>query len=93
MKNYLHHQKNQIFFTLAHDTDAALKHYIQSLPDGAIVFLWGDHRSYSSDNSGTIPFIVYKKGEKNYFDGRDIPDLTRSNMYYYIKHLFNIKLQ
>lgn len=85
--------KKSNFFTLAHDTDAALKHYIQSLPDGAIVFLWGDHRSYSSDNSGTIPFIVYKKGEKNYFDGRDIPDLTRSNMYYYIKHLFNIKLQ
>lgn len=85
--------KKSKFFTLAHDTDAALRHYIQSLPDGAIVFLWGDHRSYSNDNSGSIPFIVYKKGEKNYFDGRNIPDLTRSNIYYYLKRFFRIKLQ
>ena len=85
--------KKSKFFTLAHNTDTALKHYIQSLPDGAIVFLWGDHRSYSNDNSGSIPFIVYKKGEQNYFDGRDIPNLTRSNIYYYIKNFFRIKLQ
>lgn len=85
--------KKTKFFTLAHDTDAALRHYIQLLPDGTIVFIWGDHRSYSIDNSGSIPFIVYKKGEKNYFDGRDIPDLTRSKMYYYLKNFFRIKLQ
>ena len=77
--------KKSRFLTLAHDTDAAIKKYIERLPDGTVIFLWGDHKSYTNNNSGKIPFIAYKKGENNHFDGRKISTLTRCNMYFYLK--------
>ncbi|WP_165068530.1 sulfatase-like hydrolase/transferase [Desulfovibrio sp. ZJ200] len=46
------------FLTLAHHTDAALQRYVQALPDGAMLILWGDHSSYAGNNSGKIPFLV-----------------------------------
>ncbi|WP_418733116.1 sulfatase-like hydrolase/transferase [Desulfovibrio sp.] len=76
------------FLTLAHDTDIALRHYVAKLPQGAMLILWGDHRSYSRDNSGLIPFLVYIKGASLHFDGRDLPVMSRCSMYYYLQKIF-----
>lgn len=76
------------FLTLAHDTDIALRHYVAKLPQGAMLILWGDHRSYSRDNSGLIPFLVYIKGENLHLDGRNLPVMSRCSMYYYLQKIF-----
>lgn len=76
------------FLTLAHDTDTALRHYVAQLPQGAMLILWGDHRSYSRDNSGLIPFLVYIKGASLHFDGRNLPIMNRCNMYFYLQKIF-----
>lgn len=76
------------FLTLAHDTDAALRNYVTQLPQGAMLILWGDHRSYSRDNSGLIPFIVYVNGSNIHFDGRNLPIMSRCNMYFYLQKIF-----
>lgn len=76
------------FLTLAHDTDIALRHYVAKLPQGAMLILWGDHRSYSRDNSGLIPFLVYIKGASLHFDGRDLPVMSRCSMYFYLQRIF-----
>lgn len=76
------------FLTLAHDTDTALRHYVTQLPQGAMLILWGDHRSYSRDNSGLIPFLVYIKGTSMHFDGRNLPVMSRCSMYFYLQKLF-----
>lgn len=75
------------FLTLAHDTDAALKRYVEKLPSGTMLILWGDHRSYAPGNSGQVPFLVYTKGQRHHFDGRDLPGLTRCKMHYYLRRL------
>ncbi len=76
------------FLTLAHTTDAALREYVQAMPEGAMLILWGDHRSYDNNNSGDIPFLVYTKGQSFHYDGRDLPGLTRCKMFYYLRRLF-----
>ena len=77
------------FLTLAHHTDAALRRYVQALPADALLILWGDHRSYGGGNSGTIPFLVYSKGQHLHYDGRELSGLTRCKMFYYLRRLFN----
>ena len=76
------------FLTLAHDTDAALRRYVEKLPQGTMLILWGDHRSYSRDNSGLIPFLVHTKGSSLHFDGRQLPVLSRCSMYSYLQKIF-----
>lgn len=51
-------------------------------------FSGGDHRSYSRDNSGLIPFLVYIKGENLHLDGRNLPVMSRCSMYYYLQKIF-----
>ena len=57
------------------------------VPDGTLVVIWGDHRSYSRDNSGKIPFIAFVKGEEHPFDGSHLQGLTRSKMHFYLEKI------
>ncbi|MBQ4132535.1 MAG: sulfatase-like hydrolase/transferase [Desulfovibrionaceae bacterium] len=84
--------KADAFHHLCSTTDAALQTYVKALPEGTTVILWGDHSSYFVKNSDHIPLLIHIKGEEHPFDGRDIDGLTRSNIYYYLKKIFETSL-
>ena len=75
------------FYSCSRSTDDAIRNYITQVPDGTLVVIWGDHRSYSRDNSGKIPFIAFVKGEEHPFDGSHLQGLTRSKMHFYLEKI------
>ena len=84
----LFHSPDASFLTTVRTTDDALRHYVEELPEGTLLILWGDHRSYGR-STGDIPFIVYTKGQSHPFDGTSINGLTRCKMYYYLRKIFS----
>lgn len=74
------------FLTTARTTDEALREYVAALPSGAMLILWGDHRSYGG-STGDVPFLVYTKGQSHPFNGSGLNNLTRCKMYYYLRRL------
>lgn len=74
------------FLTTARTTDEALSRYVEALPDGAQLILWGDHRSYGR-STGDVPFLIYTKGQSHPFDGSGLDGLTRCKMYHYLWQL------
>ena len=73
--------------------DQALSEYIQNLPEGCTVFIYGDHQSYSGPNrDGTVPFLIYQ-------NNRDLSELqtkiagqtvfSRCEISLYLRKLFS----
>lgn len=87
-EHILFHSPDASFLTTVRTTDDALRHYVEELPEGTLLILWGDHRSYGR-STGDIPFIVYTKGQSHPFDGTGIKGLTRCKMYYYLRKIFS----
>lgn len=73
------------FYSCSRSTDDAIRNYITQVPAGTLVAIWGDHRSYSRESSGKIPFIAFVKGEELPFDGSHLQGLTRSKMHFYLE--------
>ncbi|MEG6502554.1 MULTISPECIES: sulfatase-like hydrolase/transferase [unclassified Desulfovibrio] len=77
------------YYSLCRHTDTALAAYIEQLPAGTTVAIWGDHRSYTSEASGYIPFLFFITGQSHPFAHEDAPLLNRSKIYYYLKKNFS----
>lgn len=77
-----------VYYSLCRNTDAALASYASKLPEGTTVALWGDHRSYTPEGSGCIPFVLFITGQKHTFLHESDPLLNRSKMYFYLKRNF-----
>lgn len=75
------------FYSCSRSTDDAIRNYITQVPAGTLVAIWGDHRSYSRESSGKIPFIAFVKGEELPFDGSHLQGLTRSKMHFYLEKI------
>ena len=75
------------FYSCSRSTDDAIRNYITQVPAGTLVAIWGDHRSYSRDGSGKIPFIAFIKDEEHPFDGSHLQGLTRSKMHFYLEKI------
>lgn len=75
------------FYSCSRSTDDAIRDYITHIPAGTLVAIWGDHRSYSRDGDGKIPFIAFIKGEEHPFDGSHLQGMTRSKMHFYLEKI------
>ncbi len=77
------------YYALCRHTDAAIAAYVRRLPAGTAVAIWGDHKSYTSEASGYIPFLFFITGQSHPFAHEDTPPLNRSKIYYYLKKNFS----
>jgi hypothetical protein len=75
--------------------DEGLGHYLNSLPEGSTVILYGDHQSYHGpDKNDLVPFLIYIKG-------RDLSRLkvpanqvyTRCELSHYLRRVFTAHLE
>lgn len=78
----------RVYYSLCRQSDAALANYVSKLPAGTTVAIWGDHRSYTPEGSGYIPFLLFITGQKHTFLHESGPLLNRSKMYFYLKRNF-----
>ena len=78
----------RVYYSLCRNTDTALASYVNKLPEGTTVAIWGDHRSYTAESSGYIPFVLFVTGQNHTFLHEEGPLLNRSKMYFYLKRNF-----
>jgi phosphoglycerol transferase MdoB-like AlkP superfamily enzyme len=75
--------------------DEGLGHYLNSLPDGSTVILYGDHQSYHGpEKNDLVPFMIYIKGQN--LSRLKIPGnmvYTRCELSHYLQRLFEAHLQ
>ena len=73
--------------------DQALSEYIQNLPKGCTVFIYGDHQSYSGPKrDGTVPFLIYQNNRNLSELQTKIPAQTvfsRCEISLYLRKLFS----
>lgn len=72
--------------------DDALAAYIQNLPPGCTVFIYGDHQSYNGPKRNkTVPFLIYQNNRDLSVLQPQIPAQTifsRCEISHYLKELF-----
>lgn len=81
-------EPRSVYYSLCRHTDTALAAYIRQLPEGTTVAIWGDHRSYTSEASGYIPFLFFVTGQSHPCVHESSPPLNRSKMYHYLQRNF-----
>jgi hypothetical protein len=82
---------NSLYSNLLHYFDNGLKQYVDSLEDGAMVIIYGDHSAYDNAYySGEVPFMVYVKGRNISFPGLNSEIYSRSEMSHYLRRLFHL---
>jgi len=62
--------KIQNYFNSMRYVDNVIADYVEKLPDGSLLVLFGDHVSaqkYDGHELGVVPFLVYRKGHKLHF--------------------------
>ena len=73
--------------------DDALAAYIQNLPQGCTVFIYGDHQSYDGPKrTRTVPFLIYQNDKDLSALQAQIPAktvFTRCEISHYLKQLLN----
>lgn len=68
--------------------DNALSRYVAALPLGTLLIIYGDHQSYSGPvRSGSVPFIVHKKGSHLDTESKQMRIYTRCEMFYYLRRM------
>lgn len=77
------------YYKACYDTDNGIRAYYDTLNDGTIFIIYGDHMSYFGDATPHVPFIVHIKGDTfNYMDDTTI--YTRTDMSHYLRKLFDV---
>ncbi len=79
-----------IFYKASFDTDKAMAAYYDTLKEGTMVVIYGDHRAYFGDPSPYVPFMVHIKGENITY--KDVDTVyTRTDMSHYLRKILQIE--
>ena len=77
------------YYQMIHYTDQALGRYLDSLPQGATVIIYGDHQSYfNAQRDRTVPFLIYVKGHDLAAGGSE-KIFTRCQISHYLRAVFS----
>ena len=73
--------------------DEGLGEYLDSLPEGSTVILYGDHQSYHGpDKNEIVPFLVYVKGQDLSLGYPVSSVYTRCEVSHYLRKIFSARL-
>ncbi len=82
--------RDAAYYSACNDTDIALQKYYESLEDGTLLVIYGDHKSYFGKSTPYVPFIFHIKGASHSFVGTDTV-YVRTDMSHYIRALLGIQ--